>query len=159
MKAISKTCSRRFSKAGITSARWAAPQPTASAPQPTASAPLSGGPENPWSASAYAPGDTVKAGNKSYTVEKLIASGSEGDIYIVNGGGRRYALKLFHSGYKANTKVLPALEKLKGKGYIADIIAILLTGWTVLDIVRSHNLLTMRKLPQFGKRGGDEHEY
>ena len=43
--------------------------------------------------------------------------------------------------------------------YIADIIAILLTGWTVLDIVRSHNLLTMRKLPQFGKRGGDEHEY
>ena len=101
----------------------AAPQPTASAPQPTASAPLSGGPENPWSASAYAPGDTVKAGNKTYTVEKLIASGSEGDIYIVNGGGRRYALKLFHSGYKANTKVLPALEKLKGKGYIADIIA------------------------------------
>ena len=43
--------------------------------------------------------------------------------------------------------------------YIADIIAILLTSWTVLDIVRSHNLLTMRKLPQFGKRGGDEHEY
>ena len=43
--------------------------------------------------------------------------------------------------------------------YIADIIAILLTGWTVLDIVRSHNLLTTRKLPQFGKRGGDEHEY
>lgn len=43
--------------------------------------------------------------------------------------------------------------------YIADIIAILLTGWTVLDIVRSHNLLTPRKLPQFGKRGGDEHEY
>ena len=43
--------------------------------------------------------------------------------------------------------------------YIADIIAILLTGWTVLDIVRSHNLLTMRSLPQFGKRGGDEHEY
>ena len=43
--------------------------------------------------------------------------------------------------------------------YLADILAILLTGWTVLDIVRSHNLLTMRKLPQFGKRGGDEHEY
>ena len=43
--------------------------------------------------------------------------------------------------------------------YLADIVAILLTGWTVLDIVRSHNLLTMRKLPQFGKRGGDEHEY
>ena len=43
--------------------------------------------------------------------------------------------------------------------YIADIAAIVLTGWTVLDIVRSHNLLTARKLPQFGKRGGDEHEY
>lgn len=43
--------------------------------------------------------------------------------------------------------------------YLADIVAILLTGWTVLDIVHSHNLLTTRKLPQFGKRGGDEHEY
>lgn len=43
--------------------------------------------------------------------------------------------------------------------YLADIAAILLTGWTVLDIVKSHNLLTTRKLPQFGKRGGDEHEY
>ena len=43
--------------------------------------------------------------------------------------------------------------------YLADIVAILLTGWTVLDIVHSHNLLTARKLPQFGKRGGDEHEY
>ncbi|MBO4835830.1 MAG: hypothetical protein J5483_06930, partial [Lachnospiraceae bacterium] len=43
--------------------------------------------------------------------------------------------------------------------YAADIVAILLTGWTVLDIVRAHNELTTRKLPQFGKRGGDEHEY
>ena len=43
--------------------------------------------------------------------------------------------------------------------YGADIVAILLTGWTVLDIVRAHNQLTTRKLPQFGKRGGDEHEY
>ena len=43
--------------------------------------------------------------------------------------------------------------------YGADIVAILLTGWTVLDIVRAHNELTTRKLPQFGKRGGDEHEY
>lgn len=43
--------------------------------------------------------------------------------------------------------------------YLADIVAIILAGWTVLDIIRCHNKLTLRKLPQFGKRGGDEHEY
>ena len=28
--------------------------------------------------------------------------------------------------------------------------------WSVLDLIRQHNQLTMRKLPQFHKRGGDE---
>lgn len=62
------------------------------------------------------------AGGKSYTVEKLIGSGSEGDLYIVSDKRRRYALKLCHKGFRTNTKVMPALQKLKGKGYIADII-------------------------------------
>ncbi len=43
--------------------------------------------------------------------------------------------------------------------YLSDIVAIILAGWTVLDLIRGHNKLTIRKLPQFGKRGGDEHEY
>lgn len=28
--------------------------------------------------------------------------------------------------------------------------------WAIMDIIRQHNLLTMRKLPQLNKRGGDE---
>lgn len=43
--------------------------------------------------------------------------------------------------------------------YGAAIIAILLVAWTVLDIIKCHNIVTTRALPQFGKRGGDEHEY
>ena len=55
-------------------------------------------------------------------MQKLIDSGAEGDIYIVSDKRRQYALKLCHHGYKTNIKVLPALEGLKGKGYIADVI-------------------------------------
>ena len=62
------------------------------------------------------------AGGKSYTVEKLIGSGTEGDLYIVTDKRHRYALKICHKGFHTNTKVMPALQKLKGKGYIADII-------------------------------------
>ena len=28
--------------------------------------------------------------------------------------------------------------------------------WAVMDIIRQHNVLTTRKLPQLGRRGGDE---
>lgn len=109
----------------------AAPQPTATAPQPTAAAPQStaaapGSPVKPGGtvpSGNYVPGDTVKVGGKSYTVEKLIGSGSEGDIYIVADKRGRYALKLCHHGFKTNVKVLQALEKLKGKGYIAEPLA------------------------------------
>jgi len=35
---------------------------------------------------------------------------------------------------------------------------LLLVGWSFLDIMRSHNELTCRPLPQFDKRGGQEYE-
>lgn len=70
----------------------------------------------------YAQGDSIKAGSRNYTVEKVLGSGAEGDIYIVNDSKKRYALKLCHSGFHTNTKVMPALQKLKGQGYIADIV-------------------------------------
>ncbi len=42
--------------------------------------------------------------------------------------------------------------------YGAAIVAIVFIGLSVLDIVRLHNSLTLRALPQFGKRGGDDSE-
>ena len=30
--------------------------------------------------------------------------------------------------------------------------------WAIMDIIRQHNRLTLRKLPQLGRRGGDEGE-
>ncbi len=40
--------------------------------------------------------------------------------------------------------------------YTADIIGMALVVWSFLDIIKAHNLLTTRKLPQLGARGGDE---
>ena len=101
-----------------------APQKTAVAPQKTAAAPPAGA--VPPGASApsgkYSPGETVKAGGKSYTVEKLLGSGTEGDIYIVNDRRNRYALKLCHPGFRTNVQVMPALQSLNGKGFITDVI-------------------------------------
>ncbi len=101
-----------------------APQATLTAPQATLSAPGTDGdaPKAAPSGGAHSPGDTVKAGGKSYTVVKFIQSGGEGDIYVVTDKRRQYALKLCHPGFYTNTKVIPALQKLKGKGYLADII-------------------------------------
>ena len=69
-------------------------------------------------AAARKPGDQVTAGGKTYTVEKVLGSGSEGDIYVVTDGKRRYALKLCHQDYKTNINILKRLEELSGKGYI-----------------------------------------
>lgn len=104
-------------------------QKTLAAPQKTLSAPTmpgqSGhdgavGPDAPRPKGAHAPGDTVKAGSKTYTVVKSLGSGGEADIYIVSDKHRQYALKLFRPGFHANTKVLPILQKLKGKGYLTE---------------------------------------
>ena len=102
----------------------AAPQATLTAPQATLSAPGTNGdaPKAAPSGGAHSPGDTVKAGGKSYTIVKFLQSGGEGDIYVVTDKRRQYALKLCHPGFYTNTKVIPALQKLKGKGYLADII-------------------------------------
>ena len=109
----------------------AAPQSTAAAPQSTAAAPGKfsdtltdglAGPGSPVPPGSYGPGDTVTVGGKSYTVEKSLGSGAEGDIYVVTDGARRYALKLCHPGYHVNSKVMPALQTLKGKNLIADVI-------------------------------------
>ena len=71
---------------------------------------------------AHKPGETVTAGGKTYTIEKILGSGAEGDIFLVTDGKRRYALKLCHGDYKTNTKVLKRLARLKGKGYVVDVI-------------------------------------
>ena len=101
----------------------AAPQPTAAAPQKTAAV-LSAlaSPGTPVASRTHNPGDTVKAGGKTYTVEKLLGSGTEGDIYVVNDRKRRYALKLCHAGFHPNRAVLTALQKLKGENVITEII-------------------------------------
>ena len=71
---------------------------------------------------ARKPGDQVSAGGRTYTIEKVLGSGSEGDIYVVTDGKRRAVLKLCHPGFTTNTKVLQRLERLKGKGYIVDVL-------------------------------------
>ena len=40
--------------------------------------------------------------------------------------------------------------------YGVAIASLVLTVWTFTDIIKAHNRLTERKLPQLGKRGGDE---
>ena len=86
-----------------------APQNTAVAPQATAAAPQ---------ATAVAPGPVTSAPAAS---GKVINSGGEADIEIVERQGRQYALKLYHNGYHPNAKVNSALGHLGGRGVIADI--------------------------------------
>ena len=95
-----------------------APQKTAVAPQKTAAAPVSPNPGG-WECS-YKEGSTISAGSRDCTVVKLIGSGSEGELYVVSSGGKRYALKLYHKGLQPNFKVLSLLGSLAGKGYIVD---------------------------------------
>ena len=96
-------------------------QKTALAPQNTSAASASGSSSEDIPA-AHAPGETVSAGGKSYTVEKRIGGGTEADIYLVSDKKKKYALKLFRKGYRTNAKIVPALRKLEGKGYVADLV-------------------------------------
>lgn len=102
----------------------AVPQKTAAAPQRTAAARVVGAAPRGSSVPSgkHDPGETVKVGGRSYTVEKLLGSGTEGDIYVVNDRRRRYALKFCHPGFQTNVLVLEELKKLNGKGFITDII-------------------------------------
>lgn len=40
--------------------------------------------------------------------------------------------------------------------YAGAVVSLGCVAWSFLDIIREHNLLTTRKLPQLGRRGGDE---
>ncbi|MCR4618943.1 MAG: zinc ribbon domain-containing protein [Lachnospiraceae bacterium] len=42
--------------------------------------------------------------------------------------------------------------------YGTAILGMVMTGYTVIRLVARHNMLSSRKLPQFNKRGGEEHE-
>ncbi len=42
--------------------------------------------------------------------------------------------------------------------YTAAFGCMILVGWSFLDLVKEHNRLTTRKLPQFNRRGGDAYE-
>lgn len=42
--------------------------------------------------------------------------------------------------------------------YIGAFVCMGMVLWAILDIIKHHNLLTTRKLPQFNRRGGDELE-
>ena len=105
----------------------ATPQKTAVAPQKTAVAPqkTDAGPGAVSKGSsevkcAYSEGAKISAGSRDCIVEKVIGSGSEGELYVVSASGRRYALKLYRKGHQPNFKVLPFLDKLAGKGYLVD---------------------------------------
>ena len=89
--------------------------------QKTAAALAKPGEEVKHANAKHKPGEQVTAGGKTYTVEKILGSGSEGDLYVVIDGKRRYALKLCHSDYKTNKKVLLRLDKLNGRGFIPKI--------------------------------------
>lgn len=41
--------------------------------------------------------------------------------------------------------------------YIGAFVCMGMVLWAIMDIIRQHNLLTTRKLPQLNRRGGDEH--
>lgn len=101
----------------------ATPQKTATAPQKTAVAdgPIPVGETAPVNGPKQ-PGENIVVGGKSYKVEKLIGNGSEGDIYVVNDGKHRYALKKCRSGYHTNMKVMPKLQKLNDTHALVEIV-------------------------------------
>ncbi len=39
--------------------------------------------------------------------------------------------------------------------YMGAFVCMGLVLWAILDIIKQHNLLTTRRLPQFNRRGGD----
>ena len=104
----------------------AAPQKTAAAPQKTLTAPgahpEAAGTAPPHSAPKpqHAVGGQITVGGKTYTVEQVLGCGTEGELYVVSQGKKRYALKLCREGYKPNVAVLQKLKNLKGKGYVVD---------------------------------------
>ena len=96
-----------------------APQGTATAPQGTATAPQ--GTATAPQGTAAAPGapqaENLSKGNTT-SLGKIISSGSEGTIYLQPDGK---ALKVYNPQYHYNSKVLPLVQKLNGKGFLTDL--------------------------------------
>ena len=88
-----------------------APQRTAVAPQKTAVAPQKTAVARPPEIKAPAP---IKS-------DDSISSGAEADIKLVDRGGRKCALKIYHDGFHPNVKVNAALKHLGGRNLVADI--------------------------------------
>ena len=93
----------------------AVPEKTAAAPEKTASAPAL---QVPTPDAGHKPGDTITAGGRTFTVLEVIGEGSEGRIYLVREGKRKYALKLCNKGFKTNEPVFRALEKMQDKDFL-----------------------------------------
>ena len=107
-----------------------APEKTATAPEKTATAPEKTAkaqekavpdPQSPKSV-ILAPGQSINAGSRKLTVRRHLSSGGEGELYLVTDSRKEYALKLYHPGCRTKSQILSPLQKLNGKGFIADII-------------------------------------
>ena len=59
------------------------------------------------------PGDIVILSGDSYSVDSVVSSGSEADLYVVSRGGVRFAAKLYRPGFSPNSVVLPSLFKIR----------------------------------------------
>ncbi len=105
-----------------------APQGTATAPQGTATAPQ--GTATAPQGTATAPQGTATAPqgmngpvgtNTKGTITdlgKVISSGTEGTIYLQS---EEKALKVYNPGYHYNSKILPLVKNLNGKGFLIDL--------------------------------------
>lgn len=66
-------------------------------------------------------GTEITIDGKKYRVIRRFSSGSEADLYEVKSGLKSFGLKIYRKGFHPNTKVIPLVQKLKGKGYLADV--------------------------------------
>lgn len=92
-----------------------APEATAIAPEATSVAP---------EATAVAPLDLELLAPPTLSPppkDRVISTGAEAEIRLIEKDGRKYALKLYKPGFRPNFKVQPALQRLQGKGLVADI--------------------------------------
>lgn len=91
-----------------------APQGTAVAPQKTAAAPQKTAVASQTeTAPKAAPAKPLTGANV-----ELLGAGTEADVYLID---KNRVRKVYHPGFKANSKVYKALGQLRGKGVIADI--------------------------------------
>lgn len=58
------------------------------------------------------PGDSIILSGDSYSVDSVVSSGSEAELYVVSRNGVRFAVKLYRPGFSPNAVVLPELLKI-----------------------------------------------